>query len=238
MMDDLRKYIIENDARLEDEVIPQGDFERFRLLLENSGIRLEEYDIQDIRLEESDIRSEDSDDNSVESAIRFAETDIHSEDAVTTKDDNATVKAGRRIQFRRNTSSSRRSKPFWRVALIPAAASIALIMIIRMSIVPIMQHSTDSQATGTDSSTAAEAYCRHVENVAELSRSIALLTIDMSEVQAKYVASVVENITRENVPIIDLLPKELSEEKKIHIINDYSNRQIEALTAYKSSLEK
>ncbi len=167
---------------------------------------------------------------------RLSEFGIHPDDSEIAADENIPNEV-RRIQFRRNVSSARRSKPFWRVALIPVAASIALIMMIRISIAPLIQQSADSQAIVADSNTAAEAYCRHVENVAELSRSIALLTIDMSELQAKYVASVVENITRENVPIIDLLPKELSEERKIHIINDYSNRQIDALLAYKTKLE-
>ncbi len=177
-MDDLRNYIVENKELLEDEEIPQGDFERFEQ-----------------RLSER-----------------------------------------RRIQFRRSTIGSRRTRPFWRVALIPAAAAIALVMIIRMTIIPILNNSPENQLSGAEACTAAEAYTEYIENVADISRSIVLLTVDMTEHEAERVINVVENISRENVPLIDLLPAELSEERKIHIINDYSKKQIEALMAYKTRL--
>ncbi len=137
----------------------------------------------------------------------------------------------RRIRFQ--SGVQRKSRPFWRVALIPVAASLALIFMVQLALRPILFQ----MEPPVGELTAVAVYEQYTQEVSDLTRSIALLTMDMSKGEADYVMSTVESITRENVPFIDLLPAELEETRKISVLQDYASTQIGALEDYKTKVE-
>ncbi len=85
--------------------------------------------------------------------------------------------------------------------------------------------------------TAVAVYEQYTQEISDLTRSIALLTMDMSKREADYVMGTVENITRENVPFIDLLPAELDEARKVYVLQEYASTQIGALKEFKTRVE-
>ncbi len=137
----------------------------------------------------------------------------------------------RRIRF--HSGVQRKSRPFWRVALIPVAASLALIFMVQLALRPILSQ----VELPVEELTAVAVYEQYTQEISDLTRSIALLTMDMSKGEADYVMSTVESITRENVPFIDLLPAELEETRKISVLQDYASTQIGALEDYKEKVE-
>lgn len=143
-----------------------------------------------------------------------------------------------RIKFQ--STLKRRRKPFWKIIAFPVAASLILIIGVRLLIRPFISSEVSASMTYTlsvpDTLTPAEVNSvygdymhRKVEEIYEISGSLSVREQEM-------VLGTVDNILREPVPLIDLLPEELGNKHMTAIVKAYAERRTKALETYRSKL--
>ncbi len=135
-----------------------------------------------------------------------------------------------RHKIRFKSSVKRRKKAFWKVALIPVAASFALIFIARLLLDPLMD---DREPTGL---TADQIYENYLEQVNIYTNDIIAMTERMSNEQTIFAMQTLKQITNENRPITDIIPESIPAEARASAVRLYTERNITALDEYKHLL--
>lgn len=135
-----------------------------------------------------------------------------------------------RHKIRFKSSVKRRKKAFWKVALIPVAASFALILIARLLLDPLMD---DRKATGL---TADQIYQNYLEDVNTYTNEIIAMTERMSDEQTIFAMQTLKQILNENRPITDMIPRNIPAEARASAVRQYTERNITALDEYKHLL--
>lgn len=144
-----------------------------------------------------------------------------------------------RIMFR--SGVKRRRKPLWKVIAFPVAASLALIFGVRLLMNPFIKDRQPESGNGLavalpDTLSPAEVYNLYYDRLLQVRDEIYDMTATMDKEDPDQIYMSVDIITREAIPLIDQLPDEMSDPDKIKVIAEYSQRRIDALNRYKSTL--
>lgn len=139
-----------------------------------------------------------------------------------------------RIKFQ--SSLKRRKKPLWKVVAFPLVASVVLIVGVWLMFKPIAVNQEQKMfSSAIDSLTPAQVYEGYrslmLQRVDEIYNLSATLNDDPDDILIT-----LDVIMRESVPLIDQLPDEMSDEDKIEVLREYSERKIEALDTYRNRL--
>lgn len=143
-----------------------------------------------------------------------------------------------RIRFR--SSLRRRRKPLWKVVLFPLAASVALIVGVRIIINPFIREEDplrkESFAVAADTLSPSEVNSLYYDRMMSEMDEIYALAETLENEDPNQIYMTVDVITREAIPLIDQLPDEMSDADKIEVLTEYARRRIDALEKYKSTL--
>lgn len=118
-----------------------------------------------------------------------------------------------RIKFRRG--GDRRGYSFWRVVLLPVAASLLVVLCFQL----FNQAMTGLQK---ENESVSGVYAHHYEQVEILIGEISYLTAAMGKDECVMYQAVVDDVVYESVSIIELIPEYLPESDKVEIIKEYS----------------
>lgn len=134
-----------------------------------------------------------------------------------------------RIHF--TSSVKRRKKAFWKVALIPVAASFALVLITRLLLNPLMEDKTTKEMMTAD-----QIYQNYLDQVNQYTNDIIAMTERMSDAQTIFAMQTLKQITEENRPITEVIPDDIPEKARANAVKRYTEQNISALDEYKELL--
>lgn len=137
-----------------------------------------------------------------------------------------------RIRFQ--SSVKRRKKSFWKVALIPVAASFALIFIVELFLNPLMKEQEDTHVA--KNMTAEQAYNEYLEQLDIRTNEIMQMAEKMKDEDVIFVMQTLKDIVRENRPFPDVLSDDIPENKKVEAIEAFAKHNIAAVDEYKTVL--
>lgn len=134
-----------------------------------------------------------------------------------------------RIKFRTNVR--RRGKPFWVTILLPAAASLLLVFIVRLAVNPVAEKFASADESRDSISMA---YREYYGKVALLACQISDLTAYMDYDDAVAVMETMDDILGNPDEFMD--NPYLSERRKLEMFEEYSRREISALVRFKDRI--
>lgn len=127
-------------------------------------------------------------------------------------------KPERRIKI--NSSLPRRKSSFWKVTLIPLAATLIILYGVNLVIRSL---SKDNDLRNI--------YVEYINDLNTLSTEIESIAIDKEGA-----SMIVNNITFEAIPLTNQLPNELSNDEKAKIIREYYNQRLDGVRKFKTLL--
>ena len=132
----------------------------------------------------------------------------------------------RRIKF---VSPLRRKRfSFWKVVTLPVLGSLALIAITYFILTsePFQKASVNSYMM----------YSQYYKDASELVKEISVMTASLSFDEAKEVDETLTAIIYEDQPIVDALPEEMDEGRRMDVVSYYAAVQLEALEKFRDKL--
>ena len=132
----------------------------------------------------------------------------------------------KRIEFRRNIS---RKRIFWKAVLFPVAASIMLIFGANLLIKSLNASKVSFSETVAAMEDPQEIYSAYMDVVRESYEYLYSLTAYDPENGVSEHFNTLESITLEYVPLMEVLPEEMSEEEKAEVLREYYNKRVESV---------
>ncbi len=132
----------------------------------------------------------------------------------------------KRIEFRRNTP---RKRIFWKAVLFPVAASIMLIFGANLLIKSLNAGNVSFSETVAAMEDPQDIYSAYMDVVRESYEYLYSLTAYDPQNGVSEHFNTLESITSEHIPLLEVLPEEMSEQEKAEVLKEYYNRRVESV---------
>lgn len=124
----------------------------------------------------------------------------------------------------------RRKFSFWKVVPLPILGSLALIAITYFIF--------NSEPFKQDPVNSYTLYSQYYEDAAALVKDISMMTAELSLEEARDVDETLSSILHEDQPLVDVLPEEVGETKKMEVVSYYAAVQLDALERLRDELSR